>query len=179
RRGVRVVPLQTGGRQERGLRCGTENVPGIIGLGAAAELLPTHLGHMDTRIRRLRDRFEARLRERLGDLRVNGAARDGGAERVPNTSNIGFAHLEAQAILLLLSEVGVCSSTGAACSTGSPDPSHVLMAMGQSREIAAGGLRFSLSVYTTEAEIDYALEAIPKAVEKMRELSPYYAAVDR
>lgn len=174
RRGVRVATLQTGGRQERGLRCGTENVPGIAAMGAVAELLPRHLELMAREVRALRERFERELLRRVPGLRINGADAADGPERVPNTSNVGFDHLEAQTILLLLSEVGICTSTGAACSTGSPDPSHVLIAMGQSREIAAGGLRFSFSVYTTDAEIDYALAEVPRAVDKMRALSPHF-----
>lgn len=166
RRGVRLPGWTTGGRQERGLRTGTENVPGIVAMGRVAELLPEHLERMGTQVRALRDRLEGELLARVPGLRVNA----GEAERVPNTTNIGFDLLEAQTILLLLSEHGICCSTGAACSTGSPDPSHVLAAMGQSSEIASGGLRFSLSVYTTEAEIDWALRHIPAAVAKMREI---------
>lgn len=170
RRGVRVKPEITGGPQERERRGGTENVPGIIGMGVAAELARHWLDNeADLEgVAQLRDRFENRILDAVPDAVVNGAA----APRLWNTSNIAFPRLEAEAILLMLSERGVCASAGAACSSGSLDPSPVLLAMGIPEALAHGSVRFSLSRETREDEVDRALEIIPAVVEKLQAVMP-------
>lgn len=167
RKGVRVRPHMIGGPQERGRRGGTENVPGIVGMGKAAELAQTAFAKMPG-VAALRDRFEAAVLDRVEEAVVIG----GGGERVPNTTNIGFRRLEAEAILLLLSEADVCASAGSACSSGSLEPSPVLMAMGVDPKVAHGAIRFSLSRYTTESEIDRALEIIPPIITRLRAVLP-------
>ncbi len=164
REGVRIVPQMIGGPQERERRGGTENVAGIVGLGATAKLARDWLATNEReRLRELRDSFERRLREAL-DVSINGTE----APRLWNTSNIGFAKLEAEAILLMLSERGVCASAGAACSSGSLEASSVIAAMGVLPELAAGSIRFSISRDTTEAEIDAALVIIAETIIKLR-----------
>lgn len=166
RRGVRIEPQLTGGPHERERRGGTENVPGILGMGEAARLAMTWLSD-DARAAQqaaLRDRFERDLCATIDDAVVNGTE----ASRVWTTSNIAFPRLEAEAILLLLSERGVCASAGAACSSGSLDPSPVLLAMGVPEPLAHGSVRFSISRETTGAEIDRALEIIPAAIDRLR-----------
>ncbi|HEY2589632.1 MAG TPA: cysteine desulfurase NifS [Tepidisphaeraceae bacterium] len=167
RRGLRVRPLLIGGPQERSRRGGTENVPGIVGMGKAADLAVALLPEM-RRVSELRDRLEREILARIDDTHVNGRT----DQRLPNTTNIGFARLEAEAILLLLSEQGICASAGAACSSGSLEPSHVLKAMGIDARVAHGAIRFSLSRYTTEAEIDRALEALPGIIGRLRAVLP-------
>jgi cysteine desulfurase len=175
RRGLRFRPLLIGGPQERGRRGGTENVPGIIGMGKAAELANAALPQM-ARVAELRDRLEREILSRIDDAHVNGstALTAGGTTdaRLPNTTNIGFARLEAEAILLLLSEQGICASAGAACSSGSLEPSHVLRAMKIDERIAHGAIRFSLSRYTTDAEIDRALDVLPGVIKRLRAVLP-------
>jgi len=167
RRGLRHRPLLIGGPQERGRRGGTENVPGIVGIGKAAELALQSLPQMQ-RVLQLRDRLESRILETIADTRVNGRT----DQRLPNTTNVGFYQLEAEAILLLLSEQGVCASAGAACSSGSLEPSPVLRAMKIDDRYAHGAVRFSLSRYTTPAEIDQALAILPKVVQRLRAVLP-------
>jgi cysteine desulfurase len=167
RRGLRVRPLVYGGPQENGRRGGTENVPGIVAMGKAAELARAALPQM-ARVAAQRDRLEQGILSRIEGAQVNG----GGAPRVPNTTNIGFPRLEAEAILLLLSEQGVCASAGAACSSGSLEPSPVLRAMHIEDRIAHGAVRFSLSRYTTDMEIDTALAVLPAAIERLRAVLP-------
>ena len=167
RRGTRMRPLIIGGPQERGRRGGTENVPGIVGLGVAAALAKESLSQM-SRVAQLRDRLERQILERIDATYVNGRT----DQRLPNTTNIGFARLEAEAILLLLSEQGICASAGAACSSGSLEPSHVLRAMKIDEKIAHGAVRFSLSRFTSEAEIDHALEVLPGVIRKLRAVLP-------
>lgn len=166
RRGTRVRPLLIGGPQERGRRGGTENVAGIVGMGKAAELAAAVLADGKTwpRIAALRDRLEQGILRDIKDTHVNGRT----DERLASTSNIGFAALEAEAILLLLSERGVCASAGAACSSGSLDPSHVLQAMKIEPRIAHGAIRFSLSRDTTEQEVDQALTILPPVIGRLR-----------
>lgn len=164
RRGLRLKPFLVGGGQERGRRGGTENVPGIAGLGKAAELALAHLDLMAGPVRALRDRLEAELLARVPDLRVNGA----GAERVPNTSFMSFKGIEGEALFLKLSDRGVCVSTGSACTTGQREPSHVLRAMGVEPEWGQGTVRFSLSRYTTGAEIEKVIELVPGLVAELR-----------
>jgi cysteine desulfurase len=167
RRGVRMRPLLIGGPQERGRRGGTENVPGIVGMGKAAEL--AHLGLQQMpRVAAMRDRLEREILARISDTAINGRI----DQRVPNTTNIGFSRLEAEAILLLMSEQGVCASAGAACSSGSLEPSPVLRAMKIDEKIAHGAIRFSLSRYTTDAEIDRALDVLPGVIQRLRSVLP-------
>jgi cysteine desulfurase len=163
RRGARVRPLMIGGPQERSRRGGTENVPGVVGMGNAAELALVALPQM-ARVAQLRDRFESTVLERIDESKVIGRT----DQRLPNTSNIAFNRLEAEAILLLLSEKGICASAGSACSSGSLEPSPVLAAMGVEPKLAHGAIRFSLSRYTTETEIDRALEVLPGVIERLR-----------
>jgi cysteine desulfurase len=167
RRGLRIKPLLIGGPQERSRRGGTENVPGVVGMGKAAELALQNLPGMDA-IKAKRDRFERTILETIDDTSVNGGA----ASRVPNTSNISFAQLEAEAILILLSERGVFASAGAACSSGSLEPSPVLKAMGIELKVAHGAVRFSLSRFTTDAEIDQALKVVPEVIARLRNVLP-------
>ena len=167
RRGLRHRPLLIGGPQERGRRGGTENVPGIVGMGKAAELALQALPQME-QVAKLRDRLERQVLATIPDTRVNGRV----DRRVPNTTNIGFYQLEAEAILLLLSEQGVYASAGAACSSGSLEPSPILRAMKVDDRYAHGSVRFSLSKYTTEQEVDRALSVLPAVIQRLRAVLP-------
>ncbi len=167
RRGLRIPPLIIGGPQERQRRGGTENVPGIVGMGVAAVLAGERLGEM-RRVAELRDRLEAGILQNIPDSHVIGNR----GERLPNTCNIGFSQLEAEAILLLLSERGICASAGAACSSGSLEPSPVLRAMRIDDRIAHGAIRFSLSRYSTADEVDRALAAMPDVIGRLRSVLP-------
>jgi len=167
RRGFRFRPLLIGGHQERGRRAGTENVAGIIGLGKAAELAQHHLADI-AQEKKLRDRLEKGLLA-IPDTEVNGDRKN----RLPNTTNIGFKYIEGEAILLSLDQYGICASSGSACTSGSLEPSHVLRAMGLPYTTLHGSIRFSLSRYTTDAEVDRVLEVMPGIVERLRALSPF------
>ena len=167
RKGLRLKPLLHGGPQERGRRGGTENVPAIVGSGVAAKLAKQHLADMP-RIKALRDRLESTILSTVEDTHVNGSR----VHRTPNTSNIGFARLQSEAILLLLSEQGICASAGAACSSGSLEPSHVMRAMKIPDEIAMGAIRFSLSRNTTDEDVDTALRVVPAAINRLRAVLP-------
>ncbi|MEB3336963.1 MAG: cysteine desulfurase NifS [Leptolyngbyaceae bacterium] len=167
RRGFRFRPLLIGGHQERGRRAGTENVAGIVGLGKAAELAQLHLADVATE-KKLRDRLEKGLLA-IPDTEINGDRKN----RLPNTTNIGFKYIEGEAILLSLDQHGICASSGSACTSGSLEPSHVLRAMGLPYTILHGSIRFSLSRYTTEAEIDRILAVMPGIVERLRAMSPF------
>ena len=169
RRGVRFRPLLIGGHQERGRRAGTENVPGIIALGKAAELELLHLEEATARERKLRDRLEQTLLAKIPDCEVNGDV----TQRLPNTTNIGFKYIEGEAILLSLNKHGICASSGSACTSGSLEPSHVLRAMGLPYTTLHGSIRFSLSRYTTESEIDRVIEVMPDIVQRLRAMSPF------
>jgi cysteine desulfurase len=171
KRRTKIVPYVIGGGQERGKRGGTENVASIVGLGRAAELALQNLGDEQTRVRVLRDRFENTLLEKLPHLYINGR-RD---QRLPNTSNIAFDFVEAEAILMSLDDKGICASSGSACTTGSLDPSHVLSAMGLTPARARSCVRFSFSHYNTDADIDTALQILPPMIEKLRAMSPLSA----
>uniref|UniRef100_B8HWE1 Cysteine desulfurase n=1 Tax=Cyanothece sp. (strain PCC 7425 / ATCC 29141) TaxID=395961 RepID=B8HWE1_CYAP4 len=168
RRGFRFRPLLIGGHQERGRRAGTENVPGIIALGKAAELASFELKYMQPEAR-LRDRLEQGLLSTIADCEVNGHS----GQRLPNTTNIGFKYIEGEAILLSLDQYGICASSGSACTSGSLEPSHVLRAMGLPYTILHGSIRFSLSRFTTPAEIDRVLEVMPGIVDRLRAMSPF------
>ena len=169
RRGTRMRPILYGGHQERGRRPGTLNVPGIIGIGKAAELALEHLDDI-SEMRRLRDKLEKGLLSGFNNSHLNGNP----ARRVPNTTNIGFEYIEGEAILLYMNEKGIAASSGSACSSGSLEPSHVLRAMGVPFTSAHGSSRFSLSRYTTEAEIDVVLESMPEVVNRLLDISPYW-----
>jgi len=170
RPGSEVCPLIYGGHQERGRRAGTENTLGIIGLGKAAEVameaMTKNIAHMSS----LRDKLEKGLTERIPHTRVNGHPE----YRLPNTTNISFQYVEGEAILYRLDAEGIAVSTGSACSSGSLDPSHVLMAMNVPIEMAHGSIRFSLGHETTAQEIDYVIDRVAKSIEKLRALSPLY-----
>ncbi len=167
RRGLRLRPFMTGGGQERGRRGGTLNVPGIVGLGKAAELALAHLPAM-AEVAARRDRLEAAVLGGIPGTRVNGA----GAPRVPNTSMVSFRDVEGEAVLLRLDQAGICVSTGSACTTGQREPSHVLRAMGVPPAEAMGSVRFSLSRYTTDAEIARVLETLPAILDELRAQGP-------
>lgn len=169
RRGTRFRPLLIGGHQERGRRGGTENVAGIVGLGKAAELARQHLATNVEYERQLRDRLEQGLLTRIANTAVNGHP----SERLPNTTNIGFKYIEGEAILLSLNQFGICASSGSACTSGSLEPSHVLRAMGLPYSVLHGSIRFSLSRYTTTAEVDRVLEVMPQIIDRLRALSPF------
>lgn len=170
RGGIRLPQLLYGGRHQRGFRPGTENVPGIVGLGAAAELARKSLAADAARVSALRDRLEEGLLERVPDARVNAAR----APRSPNTTNIVFPGIEGEALVIALDLKSLACSTGAACSSGAVEPSHVLTAIGLPPEDARAALRFSLGRHTTGDEIDSALQVVPAAVAQLRELSPTY-----
>jgi len=170
RKGTKYAPFLIGGHQERGRRGGTENTASIIALGKACELAAKHMKDENTRVKALRDKLEQGILEKVPRCRVNGS----GAERLPNTSNISFESVEGEAILLLMDEFGICASSGSACTSGSLQPSHVLRAMGVPFTMAHGSIRFSLSIYNTEAEVDFVVEKVPPIIETLRELSPFW-----
>jgi cysteine desulfurase len=172
RKGTRFSPFLIGGHQEKGRRGGTENTPSIIGLGKACELAAQNLEAENTRVKRLRDKLENELLRRVSSSRVNGER----VNRLPNTSNISFEFVEGESILLMMDEFGICASSGSACTSGSLQPSHVLRAMGVPFTMAHGSIRFSLSVYNTDVEIDFVIEKLPPIVETLRGLSPYWSA---
>jgi len=169
RKGTRLSPFMLGGHQEAGRRAGTENVPGIVGLGKACELAATNLEEENNKVKYLRDKLENALLEECPGSRLNGDTQD----RLPNTCNISFEYIEGEAILLMLDKYGICASSGSACTSGSLEPSHVLRAMGVPFTAAHGSIRFSLSRYNTEEEVDYTIEKMPAIVKQLRELSPF------
>jgi cysteine desulfurase len=173
RRGVRLSPFMTGGRQERSRRAGTENVPALIGLGVAADLVRDSLAKSATATAALRDRFEAAVLRDVHGTTVNGDP----ACRVPNTSNISFDGIEAESLLIALDLEGVAISTGSACSSGSLEPSHVLRAMGLAHGRTRNSLRFSLGPRTTVEEIDFVVSRLPALVTKLRSLTRTAAAL--
>jgi cysteine desulfurase NifS len=166
---LKIAPLIVGGHQERGKRAGTENVAGIVGLGKACELAAQHFDEENTRVRRMRDRLEKRLLEKCKGAKLNGDP----LLRLPNTANISFEFIEGEGILLLLDEKGIAASSGSACTTGSLQPSHVMMAMGIPYTLAHSSIRFSLSRYNSDADIDAVIDAMPGIVDRLRAISPY------
>jgi len=168
KRRTKFQPLVIGGHQERGRRGGTENVPYMVGFGRAAELALARLGEENDRVRALRDRLETTLLSTVSHTCLNGAKEP----RLPNTSNIAFDFVEAEAVLMLLDQAGLCASSGSACTTGSLDPSHVLTAMGVSPMRARGSLRLSLGYYNTDEDVDLLLKTLPPIIEKLRAISP-------
>jgi cysteine desulfurase len=170
RKGTKFSPFLIGGHQERERRGGTENTPSIIGLGKACELAKLNMERENTYVKDLRDRLEATLLEKIPQSRVNGDTQN----RLPNTTNISFEFVEGEGILLMMDQYGICASSGSACTSGSLQPSHVLRAMGVPFTMAHGSIRFSLSVYTTPAEIDFVIEKLPPIIERLRSMSPYW-----
>lgn len=170
RKGTKFSPFLIGGHQERGRRGGTENVASIVGLGKACELALEHLEEENERVKYLRDKLENGILKRIPNAMVNGDRE----HRLPNTTSISFEYVEGEAILLMMNEFGICASSGSACTSGSLEPSHVLRAMGVPFTAAHGSIRFSLSIYNTEEEIDFIIEKLPSIIERLRELSPFW-----
>jgi cysteine desulfurase len=169
RKGTRIEPLIHGGHQERGLRAGTENIAYIVGLGVACALARKHLEKENDAIRYLRDKLETALLATCPAAKLNGHR----TARLPSTTNISFEAIEGEGILLHLDELGIAASSGSACTTGSLEPSHVMRAMGIPYTFAHSSIRFSLSRYTTEREIDAVIAAMPPIINKLRSLSPF------
>ncbi len=169
KKGTKLKPFMLGGHQENGRRAGTENVPSIIGLSKACELARLNMTEEYRYLTRLRDKLENGILATCPDVRINGDREN----RLPNTVNVSFAYIEGEAIAYHLSDLGICVSTGSACASGSLDPSHVIRAMGVPFIAVHGSVRFSLSRYTTEEEIDYVLEKLPPVIQMLRELSPF------
>ena len=170
RKGTRIKPILFGGKEGKSQRPGTENVAGIVGMGKAAELALKKLQQEGERLRGLRDRLEKGLLAAVPESRVNG----GNAPRTPNTANLTFSYIEGESMVIALDLKGIACSTGAACSSGATEPSHVLTAIGLPAEMARGSMRFSLGRLNTEEDVDFALKAIPEAVQHLRKLSPQY-----
>jgi cysteine desulfurase len=170
RRGTRIRPYLYGGHQEKGRRGGTENVPYIIGLGVAAELARKNIEIENVHVRKLRDKLEVGIRKDVTNVLLNGDPDN----RLPNTTNLSFEYVEGEAILLRLDEAGIYASSGSACSSGSLEPSHVLRAMKVPYTAAHGSIRFSLSVYNTENEIDYVIKNVPRIIDNLRTISPFW-----
>lgn len=169
RKGTPYRPLLVGGHQEKSRRAGTENAAAIIALGKACQLAGLHMQAENTTVKSKRDRLQSALMAAIPNARINGD----GAERLPNTTSIAFEFVEGEAILLLLSELGICASSGSACTSGSLEPSHVLRAMGVPFTCAHGSIRFSLSRYTTDAEIDTVIKEMPPIIARLRQMSPF------
>ncbi len=170
RKGTKFSPFLIGGHQEKGRRGGTENVPYIIGFGKACELAKKHLEEENMRVRTLRDYLEAKILEKVPNTLVNGEQ----VHRLPNTVSVSFEYVEGESILLLLSDLGICASSGSACTSGSLEPSHVLRAMGVPFTAAHGSIRFSLSIYNTKEEMDYIIEHLPPIIQRLRDISPFW-----
>ena len=170
RRGTPYAPFLIGGHQEHGRRGGTENVASIVGLGKACELAGERMEDENTRVRTMRNKLEKGLLETISHSMLNGHK----TERIPNTTSVSFEFVEGEAILLHLDRFGICASSGSACTSGSLEPSHVLRAMGVPFTAAHGSIRFSLSIYNTEDEVDYILEKLPPIIENLRDLSPFW-----
>ena len=171
--GVRFERFVDGGHQEKGRRAGTENVAGIVGLAAAMELSYAELQEKNSRVRALRDHYEAEVEKRIPYIKRNGDQK----KRLAGTSNISFEFIEGEGLLLNLDLKGICASSGSACTSGSLDPSHVLLAIGLKHEIAHGSLRISIGKYNTKEEIDFLVESLVEIVNKLREMSPLYERV--
>ena len=170
RKGTKFKPFMLGGHQENGRRAGTENVPGIVGLAKALEIQTENLEANMQKMIALRDKLIAGVEEKIPTVHLNGHR----TQRLPNNVNFGIRYIESESILLMLDLKGVAASSGSACTSGSLDPSHVLLAMGISHEAANGSLRMTLSEFTTEEEIDYVLEVLPPIVQRLRDMSPIY-----
>ena len=164
-----ITPLVIGGHQENGKRAGTENVPYIVGMAKAAQMAQDSLEYENTTVKRLRDKLETGILSRIYNARLNSSSQN----RVPNTTNIGFEYVEGELILLSMNDYGICASSGSACTSGSLDPSHVLKAMGIPFTALHGSIRFSLSRYTTEDEIDFTIAKMPEIMDKLTKISPF------
>jgi cysteine desulfurase len=174
RKGVRIEAIQHGGAHERNMRAGTENVPGIVGLGKAAEVAQNEMDKKIAHITALRDKLIKGVMEVIPHTKLNGHP----TERLPGSANFSFLFLEGESLLLNLDLKGIAASSGSACTSGSLDPSHVLLAMGLTHEVAHGSLRLTLGRGNTEAEVDYCLEVLPEIVERLRQMSPLYNSDD-
>jgi cysteine desulfurase len=170
RRGTRFIPFMKGGHQERGRRAGTENVPYIVGLGVACELAKKHLEDVSSRVKALRDKLQQGILSSIPECFVTGDE----SKRTDNTLNVAFKFVEGEAILLMLNEYGIAASSGSACSSDSLEPSHVMRAMNVPFSAAHGTIRFSLSRFTTEEEINKTLEVLPQIISTLRSMSPYW-----
>jgi cysteine desulfurase len=170
RKGTKFSPFLIGGHQEKGRRGGTENVASIIGLGKASEIVAAHMAEENSRVKALRDKLETQLVQKIPNALINGDT----ANRLPNTSSIAFEFVEGESILLMMNEFGICASSGSACTSGSLEPSHVLRAMGVPFTAAHGTIRFSLSIYNTESEVDLIIEKLPPIIERLRTMSPFW-----
>jgi cysteine desulfurase len=170
RKGTKFSPFMIGGHQERGRRGGTENVASIVGMGRACELAAAHLTEVDTRVRAMRDKLEEGLLQHIPNAMRNGNK----GSRLPNTSSVSFEFVEGESILLMMDQFGICASSGSACTSGALEPSHVLRAMGVPFTAAHGSIRFSLSTYNTEAEVDDVLEKLPPIIDRLRKMSPFW-----
>ena len=175
RKRTRFKPLIIGGHQERGLRGGTENTPGIVGLGKACELASRNFDEENLKVKGLRDKLESSLLEKIPNTRRNGHP----VLRLPNTTSVSFEYVEGEGILLMLNEHGIAASSGSACTSGSLEPSHVLRAMGVPFTYAHGSVRFSLSRYNRSEEIDLIMEKLPAAIARLREISPFWKERER
>ena len=175
RKGTKIDNLIHGGGQERRRRAGTENIAGIVGLGKAIELATTDIGGHNAKIKAMRDRLMNGILKTIPDCRLNGHPE----KRLPGNINISFEFIEGESMLLWLDDEGICASTGSACTSGSLEPSHVLLATGLPVEISHGSLRLTLGNINTEADVDFVLEVLPKVVSRLREMSPLYQAKDR
>jgi len=174
RKGTKFSPFLIGGHQESGRRGGTENTASIVGLGMAAELSAANMKEENTKVKQLRDSLEAGLLDRIPCSIINGDPKN----RLPNTTNISFEYIEGESILLMIDEMGICASSGSACTSGSLEPSHVLRAMGVPFTAAHGSIRFSLSIYNTQKEVDYVIEKLPPVIERLRTMSPFWKGPD-
>lgn len=169
RKGTRISPLLIGGHQEGGKRAGTENVPYIVGIGKACDMAARQIEEENTHVRTLRDKLEQGILDTCPGAVVNGDTEN----RLPNTTNISFEFVEGESILMALDELGICASSGSACTSGSLEPSHVMRAMGVPFTMAHSSTRFSLSRYNTEEEVDFVLEKLPPIIQRLREISPF------
>ena len=175
RKGTKFAPFLMGGHQEAGRRAGTENSASIIGMGRAAQLVMEYMDDENTRVRALRDKLESELLKRVPNSMINGDPEN----RLPNTTSIAFEFVEGEAILLLMDQYGICASSGSACTSGSLEPSHVLRAMGVPFTAAHGSIRYSLSIYNTEEEIDFVIDKMPPIIERLRQMSPFWQQAQR
>lgn len=171
RRGIKIHNLVHGGAQERNRRAGTENVAGIVGLGKAIELAMENMEEEKERLTYLRDKLIKGLRGAVEYSKLNGASGD---KRLPGNVNISFEFIEGESVLLMLDAKGICASSGSACTSGSLDPSHVLLAIGLPHEVAHGSLRLTIGANTTEEEVDYVIDTVPAIVQRLRDMSPLY-----
>lgn len=169
RKGVKIDPVNHGGHHERSLRAGTENVPGIVGFAKAAQIVKRHIKEEAERLRKLRDMLHKGLTDRLDGVHLNGHP----TERLPGTLNLSFQGVEGESLLINFDQKGICGSTGSACTAGSNEPSHVLIAMKADPQLSQGSVRFSIGTFNTEEEISYCIEEIPKIVKRLRDISPF------